>query len=56
VLRTNRDTGKVERFSTWCAKAIARIGKLTDTLKDTLSWPSLKYKYNLASSLSLYQT
>jgi putative DNA primase/helicase len=34
VLRTNRDTGKVERFPTWCPKAISRIGKLPDTIKD----------------------
>jgi Protein of unknown function (DUF3631)/Domain of unknown function (DUF3854) len=34
VLRTNRDTGKVERFSSWAPKAISRIGKLPETLKD----------------------
>jgi putative DNA primase/helicase len=33
VISTNRDTGKVERFSTWSPKAIARIGELSETLK-----------------------
>jgi hypothetical protein len=34
VLRANNDSGVVERFSTWSAKALALIGKLPDTVAD----------------------
>jgi len=34
VLRVNRETGEVERFSTWAPKALALIGKLPATLSD----------------------
>ena len=34
VIRTVGDEHEARTFSTWCAKAIALIGKLPDTLED----------------------
>jgi putative DNA primase/helicase len=44
VLRANRDSGDVERFSTWGAKAIALIGKLPGTLADRSLTVAMKRK------------
>ena len=44
VLRANRESGDVERFSTWGAKAIALIGKLPGTLADRSLTVAMKRK------------
>jgi hypothetical protein len=44
VLRANRDSGEVERFSTWGPKAIALIGKLPGTLADRSLTVAMKRK------------
>jgi putative DNA primase/helicase len=44
VTRINPDTMEPERFSTWCPKAIALIGKLPSTLDDRAIIISLKRK------------
>lgn len=44
VTRCNSETNEPERFSTWCPKAIALIGKLPSTLDDRAIVISLKRK------------
>ena len=44
VTRCNSETNEPERFSTWCPKAIALIGKLPGTLDDRAIVVSLKRK------------
>jgi putative DNA primase/helicase len=44
VTRCNSETNEPERFSTWCPKAIALIGKLPGTLDDRAIVISLKRK------------
>ena len=44
VTRCNSETNEPERFSTWCPKAIALIGKLPPTLDDRAIVISLKRK------------
>jgi hypothetical protein len=44
VTRCNSETNEPERFSTWCPKAIALIGKLPGTLDDRAICISLKRK------------
>ncbi|RKX62140.1 MAG: hypothetical protein DRP37_02350, partial [Thermodesulfobacteriota bacterium] len=44
VIRCNSETNEPERFSTWCPKAIALIGKLPSTLDDRAIVISLKRK------------
>jgi hypothetical protein len=44
VARCNMVTGSPEKFSTWCPKAIAKIGKLPETLADRSLPIALKRK------------
>lgn len=44
VFRCHPDTKVVERFSTWCPKAIARIGRLESTIEDRCFPIQLKRK------------
>jgi Protein of unknown function (DUF3631)/Domain of unknown function (DUF3854) len=44
VARCNMVTGSPEKFSTWCPKAIAKIGKLPETLADRSLSIALKRK------------